>query len=80
MIAKLCILWDTQWDVAVDETDEELNVQIDGDSLWITEDVCDCNPAAGAGCGGCVTERTHHKIGDGRRFVWRKTILRGATK
>ena len=71
-VKKKSILWDNDAEQEATNYDGTDPV-IDGDYVYMKELGCNCNPANGAGCGGCVERTEEHKIGT--RFVWRKSEI-----
>jgi hypothetical protein len=62
------ILWDTEDDSEAMNYDGTAPDIEDG-VVYIKELGCNCNPASGSVCGGCVDRIEAHEIG--KRYVWR---------
>jgi hypothetical protein len=64
------VLWDLKEDREACDHDGT-PVHIEGDIVWVRDLGCDCNPAAGATCGGCSEMINQYVIGEGQ-FEWRE--------
>jgi len=64
------ILWDRENDLPATNWDGTNPIVIDG-TVFITDLGCNCNPASGSTCGGCIETSTEFVVGENERYYYK---------
>ncbi len=69
-------LWDKEEDCEAINYDGTLPAIIDDNTVLIKGLGCNCNPATGSMCGGCIDIWDEHHIGSDGQYYWKAEIIK----